>query len=314
MENSRNTGLRPGDEIPNPTSSSTTAGDESLPGSPPSPSSANPSSRLSQIDSDFEFACMLHELENSRNADISTEPGPGDENHGLTSSSSSITGGAESSPPLPGSSATSSSRLSQIDEDYAFACMLQQQEGVLMMLRNDGEFEDEQPSGEGGQEEGEVSTEELDAHPEQPGEALGRALDLFEAEVLQAALQLMSSSSLDEWRTMSQMIQPNLNFQGNQQYPDFNNPSYEELSALCEMVGSVNKGLSEDKIFSLPSISYKASENGSTDECVICLLNFEDGDSLVSLSCEHLYHCDCIRKWLLTNKACPICNAEVNFP
>lgn len=72
------------------------------------------------------------------------------------------------------------------------------QERVLMMLRNDGEFEDEQPSGEGGQEEGGVSTEELDAHPEQPGGALGHALDLFEAEVMQAALQLMSSSRLDE--------------------------------------------------------------------------------------------------------------------
>ncbi|XP_039121823.1 E3 ubiquitin ligase BIG BROTHER-related-like [Dioscorea cayenensis subsp. rotundata] len=313
MENSRNTDLRPGDENPNSTSSSTTAGDESLTGPPPSPSSANPSSTLSQIDADFEFACMLHELENSRSAEISTEPGPGDENDGL-SSSSSITGGAESSPPLPESSDTSSSRLSQIDEDYALACMLQQRERVLMMLRNDGEFEDEQPSGEGGQEEGGVSTEELDAHPEQLGGGLGHALDLFEAEVMQAALQLMSSSRLDEWRTMSQMIQPNLNFQGNRQYPDFNNPSYEELSELCEMVGSVNKGLSKNKILSLPSISYKSAENGSTDQCVICLLNFEDGDSLVSLSCEHLYHRDCIRKWLLTNKVCPICNAEVNLP
>lgn len=34
------------------------------------------------------------------------------------------------------------------------------------------------------------------------------------------------------------------------------------------MVGSVNKGLSENKILSLPSISYKSAENGSTDQWV----------------------------------------------
>ncbi|KAM0935205.1 putative transcription factor C2H2 family [Dioscorea sansibarensis] len=311
MENSSDTEPRPGDEVPNATSSSTTSGAESLPAPPQS--SDTSLSRLSQIEADFALACQLHERENSWNAELSIEPRPGDENPGPTSST---TVGAESSPALPGSSATPSSRVSQIDEDYALACMLQRQERVLMMLRNGGEVEHEESSGVDDQGEGEVSADGVDAYPAQPGGDLGHALDLLEAEMRRMSSQFMGSSRLDERRTMRQMDQPNLNFQGNWQYSDFDNPSYEELTALCETVGSVSKGLSQDKIFSLPSISYKTgcAQDGSADRCVICLVNFEDGDSLVSLSCKHLYHHDCISTWLLTNKVCPICNAEVNVP
>ncbi|XP_020257688.1 E3 ubiquitin ligase BIG BROTHER-related-like [Asparagus officinalis] len=90
--------------------------------------------------------------------------------------------------------------------------------------------------------------------------------------------------------------------------------SYEELIALGEVVGTERRGLSVDTIASLPSVTYKAqsSQDANTDQCVICRLDYEEGDSLVELSCKHLYHPECINQWLQINKVCPICSCEVS--
>lgn len=90
--------------------------------------------------------------------------------------------------------------------------------------------------------------------------------------------------------------------------------SYEELLALGEVVGSESRGLSADTIATLPTVNYKAgtSQNGSNDSCVICRLDYEDGETLTVLSCKHSYHSECINNWLKINKVCPVCSAEVS--
>jgi hypothetical protein len=47
--------------------------------------------------------------------------------------------------------------------------------------------------------------------------------------------------------------------------------------------------------------------------CAICLEDFEDAQSLIVLSCNHSYHPDCIKAWLIkrTPHLCPICKKEV---
>ncbi|XVF67010.1 hypothetical protein PTKIN_Ptkin10aG0086100 [Pterospermum kingtungense] len=90
--------------------------------------------------------------------------------------------------------------------------------------------------------------------------------------------------------------------------------SYEELLALGEVVGTESRGLSADSIANLPSVIYKmgSSQTGSNDSCVICRVDYEDGDSLTVLSCKHSYHPECINNWLKINKVCPVCSAEVS--
>ena len=47
------------------------------------------------------------------------------------------------------------------------------------------------------------------------------------------------------------------------------------------------------------------------DSCVICLCEFENGDQLMVLPCEHEYHTECINPWLLKKSSkCPICKAS----
>ncbi|GMP92361.1 hypothetical protein CsSME_00042617 [Camellia sinensis var. sinensis] len=90
--------------------------------------------------------------------------------------------------------------------------------------------------------------------------------------------------------------------------------SYEELLALGEVVGTESRGLSSDTIASLPSMNYKtqSTQDGNNDSCVICRLDYEDGDTLTVLSCKHLYHSECINNWLRINKVCPVCCTEVS--
>ena len=102
----------------------------------------------------------------------------------------------------------------------------------------------------------------------------------------------------------------------------------QELLALGEVVGTESRGLSADTIASLPSVNYKSqnTQEGSNDSwvnflfcltvikccmdnilpsclrCVICRLDYEDGDTLTLLSCKHSYHPECINNWLRINK------------
>ena len=53
----------------------------------------------------------------------------------------------------------------------------------------------------------------------------------------------------------------------------------------------------------------KANENNI---CTICLQNFIKDETLITLpQCQHLFHEDCIHKWLKGNLICPICRKNV---
>ena len=42
--------------------------------------------------------------------------------------------------------------------------------------------------------------------------------------------------------------------------------------------------------------------------CPICQDDIEEKSIIRMLSCNHIFHCKCIDKWLETNKNCPLCN------
>ncbi|XP_059276478.1 E3 ubiquitin ligase BIG BROTHER-related isoform X1 [Lycium ferocissimum] len=90
--------------------------------------------------------------------------------------------------------------------------------------------------------------------------------------------------------------------------------SYEELIALGEFVGVENRGLSEAEISKSLHSSTFQSNNSKTliDKCVVCQLEYEEGEKLVALPCDHHYHSDCIKTWLQIKKICPICNDEIS--
>ncbi|EFJ52471.1 hypothetical protein VOLCADRAFT_86603 [Volvox carteri f. nagariensis] len=91
--------------------------------------------------------------------------------------------------------------------------------------------------------------------------------------------------------------------------------SYEDMLALGELAGKVDKGLSAEALSRLPVVRVCAlrGDSGvvSLNRCCICQLEFEEAEDATPLSCRHCYHSDCVRQWLQQSKACPICGKEV---
>ncbi|KAM1589653.1 hypothetical protein ACFX10_028520 [Malus domestica] len=96
---------------------------------------------------------------------------------------------------------------------------------------------------------------------------------------------------------------------------DPDNMTYEELLDLGEAVGTQSRGLSDELISLLPSSKYKCGNfflrKKSGERCVICQMQYKRGDRQITLPCKHVYHSECISKWLGINKVCPVCNLEV---
>ena len=47
--------------------------------------------------------------------------------------------------------------------------------------------------------------------------------------------------------------------------------------------------------------------------CIICLSGIKIGDKEVTLPCLHMFHYNCIKKWLYENMCCPLCKSEINI-
>ncbi|KAI9297404.1 hypothetical protein K502DRAFT_347117 [Neoconidiobolus thromboides FSU 785] len=47
--------------------------------------------------------------------------------------------------------------------------------------------------------------------------------------------------------------------------------------------------------------------------CSICLIEYNDGDVLRKVACNHHYHLECIDQWLPRNQTCPQCRYELIF-
>jgi len=75
--------------------------------------------------------------------------------------------------------------------------------------------------------------------------------------------------------------------------------------------GSFNKELlNQIETHKLNSENFK--EICKDEECVICLNKFSIDDTVKVLTCKtkHVFHGNCIEKWLENNKACPTCRNE----
>jgi len=72
-------------------------------------------------------------------------------------------------------------------------------------------------------------------------------------------------------------------------------------------------GVNLDQIEKYSSrINYMADEKGDKERCTVCLVDFEKADELRSLQCQHIFHVDCIDRWLIYNKKCPICRVDMD--
>ena len=114
--------------------------------------------------------------------------------------------------------------------------------------------------------------------------------------------------------------------------PDPDSMSYEELTALGEVVGTVSTGLTQAQIDSLPIMKYvevccggsgsgdvfvkqgeRKEKEEEEEQCTVCRVEFEREDEVKKLPCGHYYHPECVGQWLQQKKVCPQCSQEVTF-
>jgi hypothetical protein len=63
----------------------------------------------------------------------------------------------------------------------------------------------------------------------------------------------------------------------------------------------------------LPPMQYQPDEElGEDHACSICLDEFIGGDSVRQLPCKHIFHDDCVGKWLVERSStCPLCKLDL---
>jgi len=90
--------------------------------------------------------------------------------------------------------------------------------------------------------------------------------------------------------------------------------SYEELLNL-QPVSTPAKNRDQ-----LPEYTFKKTEKTTEQknteapptDCSICLMEYNEGESVKSLPCTHRFHSACIDKWLSSHNTCPVCKTQVD--
>lgn len=60
----------------------------------------------------------------------------------------------------------------------------------------------------------------------------------------------------------------------------------------------------------IPAVLYKETEKSQA--CELCLDIFNEGDSVKTLECMHVFHARCIDNWMRSEAKCPVCNININ--
>jgi len=57
------------------------------------------------------------------------------------------------------------------------------------------------------------------------------------------------------------------------------------------------------------TVTWRAAERGrdAQSQCMVCLADFTEGETLRQLNCDHLFHAPCVDEWLSRSAVCPIC-------
>ena len=62
------------------------------------------------------------------------------------------------------------------------------------------------------------------------------------------------------------------------------------------------------------TIVSKKVEGNFSGQCPICQCDYKENDLITDLSeCGHVYHSECLFKWLETSNTCPLCRININF-
>ena len=68
-----------------------------------------------------------------------------------------------------------------------------------------------------------------------------------------------------------------------------------------------NNLLNAEQLAEIEQSSSIANHLHIGNQCAICLDGIEEQQRIVTLSCEHFFHTNCISRWYSDNPTCPVC-------
>lgn len=68
---------------------------------------------------------------------------------------------------------------------------------------------------------------------------------------------------------------------------------------------------SKKVVESLPTVPITSEHVAKGCSCPICQVEYEIGDKVKQLPCNHMFHQDCILPWLSKTNTCPLCRHEL---
>lgn len=89
---------------------------------------------------------------------------------------------------------------------------------------------------------------------------------------------------------------------------NFNNINYDDV--IQDAVNNKYKENTDNKL-KLNTIEVYKYNSNQCENCTICMCTIVKGDQCKKLSCEHIFHSDCIDSWLHRVLECPICRKNV---
>jgi hypothetical protein len=102
---------------------------------------------------------------------------------------------------------------------------------------------------------------------------------------------------------------PNENIDINEFINNFNNILNSVLEQAPSPQEDIQVTMDHEDIDNLPVKRYSESNNIN---CSICLCDMEEGEEYFDIKCKHIFHKDCMFKWLEKfNYICPICRTEL---
>lgn len=74
-------------------------------------------------------------------------------------------------------------------------------------------------------------------------------------------------------------------------------------------------GLDPSAMAAFPIFAYSCGAGGLAADCAVCLAAMEGEEMVRSLpNCMHIFHAECIDKWLHSHSTCPVCRVNAGPP
>ena len=67
------------------------------------------------------------------------------------------------------------------------------------------------------------------------------------------------------------------------------------------------------RYFPVSEVKEIKKENGNDLQCMICLYEINIGETECTLPCLHIFHQDCLEKWIERKRLCPVCKYDISL-